>query len=171
MTEDERRALWAAAYARQAAADFRSYERLAADRETPASQWLHPFQMAEEKVCKAYRCRHTNSPEDMTSTHAVAEATLPAIVRGQAGVGDGPRTRHRLRAMTSAARRFGREVDLLAPSVEANGARPDNCEYPWESGGTVRIPCESDFPLAEMLRQPQNSRLIQTIKRAIDELS
>ena len=72
MTEAQRR--WSLAFARQARADFDTYNALAA-LPLPPSQSLHFLQMTCEKLCKATLCQ-TADPSALQSSHGYITRTL-----------------------------------------------------------------------------------------------
>jgi hypothetical protein len=67
---------------------------------------------------------------------------------------------------------MAREVELLAPSVNDGGNRPDNSEYPWEdkAAGVIRIPAEFTFPNLGVILQPSGARtiILKLIRSAIN---
>ena len=169
MSRRQLRKDWSEAYAKQAAADYEAFKQLRVAGWTPQSQGLHFLQMAAEKLCRYYRCLTTNDAADLQSTHAVVEATIPLVLTATAGIGSGPATRPRRRAPTATVRRIGREIDLLGPSLDANGQRPDNCEYPWEISGEVRVPADQTFAIAGLLEEADGRRILTLFERAIDD--
>ena len=58
---------------------------------------------------------------------------------------------------------IARQLDRLAPAVDDNGQRPDNCEYPWEVGETVVVPADYSFPLIEFLERPSGQTILNSI--------
>jgi hypothetical protein len=66
---------------------------------------------------------------------------------------------------------FAREIELLAPSVDDAGRRPDNCEYPWENTrGTVIVPAEFEFPELDIVTNAAGQELLRLIPRAIEQM-
>lgn len=120
---------WRDAFARQARADWRSREVLLTEPELPASQELHFLQMACEKLAKAQRYQSGADPQDIQSSHAHTRTQLPIILRETYQRYQGGRANAWL---TGEFRRIANEIALLHPSIDSGGARPDNCEYPWE---------------------------------------
>jgi hypothetical protein len=164
---------WSRAYARQAKADLDAREALL-DAAVPACQHLHFLQMACEKIAKAHRCLGGTDPETLMHSHGFAAKVLPQIAR------------ELLRRSAFAAelavqrvtvepivRELSREVDLLAPSVDDDGRRPDNCEYPWEDDqGVLHVPAENAFPRLETLhRHRAGATFLKIITTAANELA
>ena len=128
---------WSRAYARQAQADLDAREVLLGAT-VPACQHLHFLQMACEKISKAHRCLGGANPEALRHSHGFAAKVLPQIAREllrrsafAADLGVAPR------GLEAMVRQLARDVDLLAPAVDDDGRRPDNCEYPWEDDGAL----------------------------------
>ena len=69
-------------------------------------------------------------------------------------------------------RQLAREIDLLAPAVDDDGRRPDNCEYPWEDDrGVLHVPAEHGFGgLGTLHRHRAGSTLLKIILAAVAEL-
>jgi len=118
---------WSRAYARQAQADLDAREVLLGAT-VPACQHLHFLQMACEKISKAHRCLGGANPETLRHSHGFAAKVLPQIarelLRRSAFAADLEVAPRGLEAMV---RQLAREVDLLAPAVDDDGRRPDNC--------------------------------------------
>ena len=71
----------------------------------------------------------------------------------------------------TAFKRLGREIELLNPSVDDSGRRPDNCEYPWKDGlGKLHVPADYDFPSLKLLTSPIGRLLPKLLQRAIATL-
>ena len=113
----------------------------------PACQHLHFLQMACEKISKAYRCMGGTDPETLMHSHGFAAKVLPQVageLLRQASFVAGLDEVHG--GTMPMIRQLARETDLLAPSVDDDGRRPDNCEYPWEdNGGVLHVPAEHRF--------------------------
>jgi hypothetical protein len=130
---------WSRAYALQAQADLDAREALLGAM-VPACQHLHFLQMA-------HRCLGGADPESLKHSHGFAEKVLPQIARElmrRSTLAANLDVSHK--SVKPIVQKFSREVDLLAPSVDDNGRRPDNCEYPWEdAGGALNVPAEYAF--------------------------
>jgi hypothetical protein len=134
---------WARAYAKQALSDLDVRDQLAIAGAHKCHR-LHSLQMAAEKVCKAH-LTPANGHENVRKTHAYIEKNLPIIARlfYSSANDDNPMARWE----TQEIKRLAGEIQVLAPACDAEGARPDNSEYPWRDGhGDVRTPCEYKFP-------------------------
>ena len=132
---------WAKAYARQADADFRTWEVLQAQGEVPKCHGLLFLQMACEKLCKAHLIAGGTLPEELQTSHGYIAKPLPIVIRQQIAF-----LRRDVKGMggiLQAARHLAGEIEVLNPAVDRNGQRPDNCEYPWENhGGVLHSPLD-----------------------------
>src|SRR5208282_551809 len=135
---------WSRGYARQAQADLDAREVLLGAT-VPACQHLHFLQMACEQIAR-----------ELLRRSAFA-ADLEVAPRG-------------LEAMV---RQLARKVDLLAPAVDDDGRRPDNCEYPWEDdGGALHVPAEHGFgPLGTLHRHRAGATFLKIVAAAAAELA
>jgi len=160
-------AAWARAYAIQAKADLDARSALLGAEDVPVCQQLHFLQMAAEKVAKAHRCWGGTPPEELQSSHAYAARVIPIIAK-QRFKGDVSQA-HVLQTI----RDLAREIELLAPAVDAGGKRPDNCEYPWEDdAGRLCIPAELPFKgLCGIARHDAGKKFLKILITACDELA
>ena len=134
---------WARAYARQALSDLDVRDELAIAGAHKCHR-LHFLQMAGEKVCKAH-LTSANGHENVRKTHAYIEKNIPIIARlfYSRANDDNAMAQWEAREI----KRIAKEIQVLAPACDDEGARPDNSEYPWQDGrGDVRTPCEYNFP-------------------------
>lgn len=163
---------WSRAYARQAQADLEAREALLGAT-VPACQHLHFLQMACEKISKAHRCLGGADPETLMHGHGFAAKVLPQIarelLRRSTFVADLEIAHGGIEAMV---RQLAREVDLLAPAVDDDGRRPDNCEYPWEDvGGALHVPAEHEFgSLGTLHRHRAGATFLKIVVAAAAEL-
>ncbi len=137
---------WSRSYALQARVDLDARDALLL-APIPTCQHLHFLQMACEKIAKAHLCLGGANAKTLMHSHGYAAKVLPQIARellrrsafaGALSAAPG--------VIDAMVRHFAREVDLLAPSVDDGGRRPDNCEYPWEdSDGQLHTPSEHEF--------------------------
>jgi hypothetical protein len=162
---------WSKAFAAQARVDWQTWNLLRnnPDFSVPVCHRLHFLQMACEKVCKAHLCLQGINPSLVQSSHAYVAKTLPIICREQL------RRRKlragRLDAVVHFAKRLAREIELLAPSVDDGGRRPDNCEYPWVDGlDCIHLPAEWQFDVTTLLKKPLCSSIFKVIADALDRL-
>lgn len=133
---------WARAYARQAQSDLRVREILVVARAERCHQ-LHFLQMAAEKACKAHLSA-ANGNRDVKRTHAYVAKILPILAKAFYSSLNGQTSLTEWQSVR--IRRLAEEIELLAPSCNADEVRNDNSEYPWLDGqGVVQIPCEYKF--------------------------
>ena len=157
---------WRDAFARQARSDKQAYEGLSRQAGLAPCHRLHYLQMFLEKLSKALLWaghRAIDGPPDFLGTHGVIAKVLPMAVK-----------EYRVRAKERALRRdemeqlraLCREIDLLAPAVDDDGRRPDNCEYPWagwqQGQPVVWAPCQWTFRVDARLRTPLGQSLLKT---------
>jgi hypothetical protein len=160
---------WSRAYAKQARGDFQAFEILRGNEELPECHSLHFLQTACEKLCKAFLCGGGTEPDELQTSHAFIAGPLPLIARQQyvrlGGRSDRSRS-HQFKLF----RQLAREIELLAPQVNAGGRRPENCDYPWEDQGRVNVPVELSFPNLGFLDQATGRLLLKLIHAGIDQL-
>lgn len=158
---------WSRGYARQAAADIDTYERLKVSP-APACHQLQFLQMACEKLVKAHLCMDGTDPVDLQRSHAYIRTTLPVVLLQEA-----VHLRFRqkqARGTLKHGKHLAQEIDLLAPSVDKT-RRPDNCEYPWEdSSGSLRTPVDWRFPVIDLCNTPAGHSVLKLIFSAIRRL-
>lgn len=161
---------WSRAYARQARADLCARDALCADRTLPACAQLHFLQMACEKLCKAHLCRSGSDPRDLQASHAYIAKTLPLIAR-ELFIAEYGRNLTGRAAVMAHIRHFAREIEILAPAVDANGTRLDNAEYPWEDAlGALVVPAQYEFPNLNFLTSPTGRSFLKLVTIAVSEL-
>lgn len=168
---------WAQAFAKQAKADHEAYRVLEqTDPPLPRSQALHFLQMACEKLCKAHLCRSGTEPDITARTHARIAKILPTVFKSQYASlrAEGPRSGSNLMKRVA---HLAREIELLSPAVDDDGARPDNCEYPWEGrtaekdgSRTLHVPADHPFSNLSFLEEHVGVMLLKMIPVAIDDL-
>jgi len=147
---------WARAFARQALCDLDAREKLTRADAHKCHRLLF-LQMAAEKVCKAY-LTVANGHENVSNTHGYVAKHLPRIAVYFYGVTGNRMAEWERRAIES----FAREIQVAAPACKDDN-REDNCEYPWEDGqGTVRVPCEYNFPKID--DSAQNNAIVKLIR-------
>lgn len=160
---------WTTGFARQAEADFKTWQVLRATETVPQCHRLMFLQMACEKVTKAYLCDKGADPAQIQASHAYIEKTLPVMIRQQAGYSGlkpslGTSVFH-------ASKRISREIELLSPAVRDGGRRPDNCEYPWEDqAGRVHAPLDWTFSASQLIDQPVGRTFLKLVGEAIKRL-
>lgn len=149
-------ATFSEAFRLQAESDLIAYESLVPTN-VPVSHRLHYLQMWLEKLCKAYLWLPGAAALELRLRHQVVGAVLPRLIgekwRRLAAFGQAP--------PMPAIRALCREVDLLHPQVDDGGRRPDNVEYPWDTGGVVHVPAEYKFALAGKLYKNPGPALLK----------
>jgi hypothetical protein len=120
---------WAVGYARQARADFDTFNVLQPRVEVPDCHKLLFLQMTSEKLAKAHLCSGGHDPAPLQTSHAFVAAILPRVLR-QELASINQKGKH-VRDILKKAKFLAQEIELLAPAVTDDGHRPDNCEYPW----------------------------------------
>jgi hypothetical protein len=157
----------ARAFARQASADYDTYEVLAARADLARCQSLHYLQMTSEKLVKAYLFRTQAALQWVQTSHAYIAKNLPIVLRAAY------QRRHERPAnpwLFQEIHKLAREVELLAPAVDAAGSRPDNCEYPWEDlTGSVQVPADYDFPDVNLVKSAAGVLLLKLLPLAIQD--
>lgn len=160
---------WAKAYARQADADFNTWEVLDARIAVPNCHRLLFLQMACEKLCKAYRIASGCHPEALQTSHAHITKNLPGIIKLEASFRR-PDIKG-MRDVLKAARHLAEEIEVLNPSVDRGGRRPDNCEYPWEDQrGKILSPLDWTFLPSHLLTARNGPAFLKFVRLAIDRL-
>ena len=111
---------WTRGYAKQAAADFATYNALQGNSAIPQCHKLQFLQMACEKLVKAHLIKGGTAPGNLQSSHAYVAGTLPVVIRQRitlSGVAV-----HNSQWIMEHARLLAAEIDLLAPAVKLAGA-------------------------------------------------
>jgi len=158
---------WSIGYARQAAADFRSWNDLAGNPKIPECHRLLFLQMACEKLAKAHLCVEGTDPKMLSISHAYTAKNIPVIIRHQIGLSE--QLRGKLRWIVQHTKPLAREIELLAPAVKRAGQRPDNCEYPWEDGaGNLHVPLDWTFEPTRLLTATAGRAFLKLIQNAIE---
>lgn len=164
---------WARGYACQARADFRTWQALEENEDVQPCHRLLFLQMACEKLCKARLIGGGTPPADLQTSHGYVANPLPLVIRAQLEyMGEKLSDKVGLLKFT---RHLAAEIEVLNPSINPNGQRPDNCEYPWEDAALVlRSPLNWAFSPLHLLRErfgPSFVKLLHlAIDRAVDEL-
>lgn len=160
---------WAEAFARQADADLRAWELYQQYPEAVAAEChkLLFLQMACEKLCKAHVIRAgIHEPEDVQASHGFIEKHLPSILRQE--ITQGRNVPKNLRWAMSQIRRLCGEIEILNPAMTRDNRRPDNCEYPWQSGENVLSPLDHEFAPTQLLLAPFGRTFFRLLRRAIE---
>ncbi len=158
---------WTVGYARQAEADFRTWETFQDSAAVPECHRLLFLQMACEKLTKAHLCDEGTAPELLQTSHAYTAKTLPVILRQQ--IDHSGLNRRTAGWVVAKSKPLAREIELLAPAVKRGGGRPDNCEYPWEDkAGTLHVPLDWTFVPTQLLTAGAGRTILKLIRDAID---
>jgi hypothetical protein len=159
---------WARAYARQADADFKTWDVLRQDSTVPLCHALLFLKMACEKLCKAHLIRTGGDPERFQASHAYVANPLPVIIKQRL------LTRRNKKGLTDFlkhVRHLAFEIEMLAPAVRRGGKRPDNCEYPWDDdGGVLHSPLDWTFAATGLLATRNGRRFLEILRESIDTM-
>lgn len=160
---------WAKGYARQACADFDTWEFLKDRASIPTCHKLLFLQMACEKLTKAHLCLAGSNPRDLQRSHAYIAGNLSLILERQiARRGANLRS---TRSVIQYAKHVAREIEMLAPAVKRGGQRPDNCEYPWEDDqGRLHVPLDWTFAPSSLLTAPAGRAFLKLVREAIEQM-
>ncbi len=159
---------WAKAFARQAQADFETWERLQTVAEIPECHKLLFLQMACEKLTKAHLCKAGSDPGAIQSSHAYVAKSLPIIIRQQISMSNPKNASWVLKH----SEHLAREIEMLASAVRRGGRRLDNCEYPWEDeGGRLHVPLDWTFTPSGLLSTPAGRTFLKLVRDAIFRLT
>lgn len=160
---------WSRGYARQADADFNTWDDLQGNTKTAECHRLLFLQMACEKLCKAHLIRSGTPPDSLQTSHGYIAGPLPLVIRDQIIF-----QRQNLKGMEgvmSLIRHLANEIELLNPTIDRGGQRPDNCEYPWEDHNSVlHSPLDSTFNPSQLLLAPASRTFLKLLKSAINRL-
>ena len=127
--------------------------------------------MACEKAAKAHLCPAGSDPAHVQPSHAYTGKVVPRLARMQADL-LGPDQARRLRWVADGVRPLAREIELLSPSVDDNGGRPANCEYPWvDANGGLHVPAMEPFPNLAALDTHMGTVFLKLLRAAIDRMA
>lgn len=161
---------WARAFARQADADFRSWELLEGRPGSVATEChkLMLLQMACEKLCKAHLVLSGTSPSTLQSSHAYVANPLPIVIRQQ--MIHLKQSLKGMQGVLARIRQLANEIELLSPSVRRDHRRPDNCEYPWEVEGRVMSPLDWSFAPTHLCTAPAGRTFLKLLRGSIERV-
>lgn len=125
---------WSQAFITQAQSDLAAFDELSKTSLRTCHR-LHYLQMWLEKLCKAYLWAPHFGTEELRKRHQVVGNVLPRLV-----IEHWQRIGYVKKPDIGGIRALCREIDLLHPSIDDNGLRPDNVEYPWLKEGSVTTP-------------------------------
>lgn len=166
-------AQWARGYARQAHADFQTWQAIEDNEDVHPCHRMLFLQMACEKLCKARLIDEGTPPQSLQTSHGYVANPLPLVIRAQMEfMGENLRAKAGLLNFT---RHLAAEIEVMNPAVDRDGLRPDNCEYPWEDNQLVlHSPLDCQFSPLQLLRDrfgPSFVKLLRlAIERALQEL-
>ncbi len=161
---------WANAFARQADADFRAWELYQTFPDAVAAEChkLLFLQMACEKLCKAHVIRTgIHKPEDVQNSHGFIEKHLPSIMKREITISN--EFPGNSVWVMSQIRRVCGEIEILNPAIKRDNRRPDNCEYPWESGENVLSPLDHSFIPTQLLTAGYGRTFVKLFRRVINQ--
>lgn len=124
--------------------------------------------MACEKLCKAYLIRAGVPVTGLQGSHAYVAKHLHNILKQEMVILPGRPVQRK--AMLRQFKLLAGEIEVLSPAVERGGKRPDNCEYPWESGGSVFSPLDQPFSALSLIEQPSGVTFLKFVRVAINRL-
>ena len=158
---------WARGYARQADADFQSWQAIESNEAVQPCHRMLFLQMACEKLCKARLIDAGTPPEALQTSHGYIANPLPLVIRAQLEfMGQSLRAKAGLLTFT---RHIAAEIEVMNPAVNRNGLRPDNCEYPWEDDQqALHSPLDWQFNPLQLLRDRFGPSFVKVLQLAID---
>lgn len=158
-------ATWARAFASQALADLTTRDLLAS-QSAPKCHRLHFLQMSAEKLCKAFLIQ-ANGFDSLAYKHCLVAKTLPLVLRRV--LESSKQNSHQIQTQLRSIRHLSREIELLSPSCDSNGGRPDNVEYPWtDELGEVHFP--ADHPFSNLPDEGRDMLRLTKLMRTAAEL-
>lgn len=158
---------WARGYARQARADFQTWQAIEGNEDVQPCHRMQLLQMACEKLCKARLIDGGTPPEALQTSHGYVANPLPIIIRAQLEyMGQNLRDNAGFLTFT---RHLAAEIEVMNPAVDRNGQRPDNCEYPWVDGQqALHSPLDWPFTPLHLLRGRFGPKFVKLLRLAID---
>jgi len=156
---------WREAFLLQARSDHAVFDRLGALRvEVEPCHRLHYFQMATEKLAKAFLTAPA-AVEAPATVHTAFVRMLQVIkgrpdIRRQLGYANARAFASFINSLLGLANR----VQGLAPAVA--GLTQPNPEYPWRNLGTgeIQAPAEFEFPDFDRATKPQMAKLDKLVR-------
>ncbi|MBW3595700.1 MAG: hypothetical protein KY475_00330 [Planctomycetes bacterium] len=161
---------WMREFARQADADLKAWEKYEQHPEALAAE-CHKMlflQMACEKTCKAHLIQAGADPEALQKSHGYTAKQLPIVIRQQIVF-----AKKSIKGMEWVVRHvklLAEEIDVLHPAVDRDGHRPDNCEYPWPAGETLRSPLDWTFQPSGLCTAKAGRTFLKLLRAAIDRI-
>ncbi len=160
---------WARGYARQAQADFHTWQALEENEDVHPCHRMLFLQMTCEKLCKARLIDEGTPPAALQTSQGYVANPLPVVIRAQLEfMGQNLRAKMGLLKFT---RHLAAEIEVMNPAVDRNGQRPDNCEYPWEDAAFVlHSPLDWGFNAMRLLRDRFGPSFVKLLRLAIDRV-
>ncbi len=159
---------WAEGFARQANADFKTFEMMQT-LVVPECHKLQFLQMDCEKLVKSHLCGRGTDPATPQTSHDYVAKTLPLVLQQQAASVNF--SGRKAKEVLNHAHHLAREIEVLAPAVKRGGQRPDNCQYPWEDDKeTLHVPPDWSFQPSQFIVMPPGRTILKLIRGAIDRL-
>jgi hypothetical protein len=159
---------WAREFARQARADYQSWQLLADHAAVPECHRLLFLQMTCEKLSKAYLCARGSNPSDIQRSHGYTAKTLPIVIRQEVALAG---NRRRAAWILQQTKLLAQEIEVLSPAEDRAGRRPDNCEYPWDDeSGQLHSPLDWTFTPSRLLASPAGRTFIKLLQTSIQRL-
>lgn len=160
---------WARAFARQAEADWITYQQMEAELPSkPACHRLLFLQMSCEKLVKSHLLLGGMDPESKDfRVHTWIKRRLREILR--AYIANTFRSIDHERSVMKRFKLLAQEIEILNPAADDDKRRPENCEYPWFDGARVLSPLDYSFPAVDLLDQPNGIRFKKALKEAIED--
>ena len=160
-------AQWARGYARQAHADFRTWQAIEGNEDVHPCHRMLFLQMACEKLCKARLIDDGTPPDALQTSHGYVANPLPLVIRAQLEfMGE---NFVRKAGLLNFTRHLAGEIEVMNPAVDRNGQRPDNCEYPWEDDQhALHSPLDWQFSPLQLLRDRFGPSFVKVLQLAID---
>jgi len=124
--------------------------------------------MACEKLCKGYLIDRGAPPDSVQTSHGFIANPLPVVIREELrrrGVSTA-----QMKAILKKVRHLAAEIELLSPSVDRDGRRPDNCEYPWAVGDRVLSPLDQTFAAKALCEEHMGRTFLKLLRAAISNL-
>lgn len=162
---------WIGGYARQADVDLKAWELYEKYPEAVATgcHKLLFLQMACEKLCKAHLISNDTPAQALQTSHAYIAKVLPVVIERQ--ILDMRQNLSGMMGVMRHVRHLANEIELLNPSVDRDGRRPDNCEYPWDdASGRLHSPLDWSFTPSQLLVAPAGRTFLKSLRGAISRI-
>jgi len=162
-------AVWVRAYARQADADLKAWELYEKHPEAVAAEChkLLFLQLACEKLCNAYLIQSGTAPEVLRRSHGYVAKPPRVVIRHQ--IVFMRQNLDSMRGVLTQVRHLANEIEILNPAERRDDKRPDNCEYPWESGeDNIISPLDWSFHPTRLVTAPAGRTFLKLVREALN---